>query len=590
MGPSRGGTSSSTHVPTGTRSQSETLGFVLVVSMVILGSLTVVALGANALGQAEQGMSDERAETALTQFDSKAGLVALGQSDSQTVAFATDSGEQFEVHEGEGWISVEVENRTDSTNDFTVIDQEPLGTVKYRTDGDQMAYQGGGVWKATDDGGQMVSPPEFHYRNGTLTLPAVNVTGDAVLGNRAQITREGEVRQFPSETISQTNPLDDHVVTVTVQSEYYRGWGGYFEERTEGEVEYDHGAEEVTLTLLSPMGEEPVAAAVGSTAGDGDFTMQGNSAVTDSYNSTAGEYSATQSSNGNVTVAGDFDISGGSTVKGTVKTGGSFSCSGNSEVTGEIFWTDTFSAAGACSTGSDDKIDGVDGISPVSRFVNITVDDIEAQNDNGDTGVISGNQIADTSVNLDAGEYYVDDFTLSSSEELVIETDINETTRIAVAKYVKLEDDADISIQGNGRVELFVRGNDTTGGNHVLVQDGNEITTTDTAVENSSQFWVYGRENMQTKLGNTGGSSSVLEGVIYAPTSANGDSKVDIPDTEVYGGIVAGQVVMEGAGGQDSAVHFDTSLDEVETLPPSTRVVTVQYLHVSVNRIHIESA
>ena len=559
--------------------------------MVILGSVAVVSLGANALGQAEQGMSDERAETALTQFDSKAGLVALGQSDSQTVAFATDSGEQFEVHEGDGWITVEVENRTDGST-FSVIDEEPLGAVTYRTDGDQMAYQGGGVWKATGDGGQMVSPPEFHYRNGTLTLPAVNVTGDTFLGNRAQITRQGEEPKFPNDVHPKTNPLDDHVVTVTVQSEYYRGWGEYFEERTDGEVEYDHAAETVTLTLLSPMGEEPVSAAVGSTAGDGDFEMQGNSAVTDSYNSTQGDYSSTVSSDGNVTVAGDFDISGGSSVNGAVKTGGDFSCTGNTDVTGMVFWTDSYNAQPNCSTGGEEQIDGVDGVSPISRFVNITVDDIEANNDNGATAVISGNQIVDTSVPLDSGEYYLDDFTVPGGDELVIQSDADETTRIAVADYVELGNDADISIEGSGRVEVFVRGNDTANadGDHMLVQDGNDVTTTDTAVENASQFWVYGREDMQIQMGDSGGSSSVFEGVVYAPTSVNGESKVDIPDTEVYGGVVAGNVIMQGAGGQNSAVHFDKSLDQVETLPPSTRVVTVQYLHVSVNRIRVESA
>ncbi len=86
----------------------------------------------------------------------------------------------------------------------------------------------------------MVSPPEFHYRDATLTLPLVTVSGSGTIRDRASITHNRTTSHFPNTTRNAnfTNPLEDGKVNVTLQSEYYRAWGGYFEERTDGDVTY----------------------------------------------------------------------------------------------------------------------------------------------------------------------------------------------------------------------------------------------------------------------------------------------------------------------------------------------------------------
>ncbi|MEF8979193.1 MAG: hypothetical protein V5A39_10015, partial [Haloarculaceae archaeon] len=88
----------------GSRGQSELIGVILVFGLMIVGAVVVVALGASAVGDSQDRLSEQRAEKAMTQFDSKAALVALGSSDVQQVSFGTDRASNFEVQDGEGWM------------------------------------------------------------------------------------------------------------------------------------------------------------------------------------------------------------------------------------------------------------------------------------------------------------------------------------------------------------------------------------------------------------------------------------------------------------------------------------------------------
>jgi hypothetical protein len=103
----------------------------------------------------------------------------------------------------------------------------------------------------------MVSPPEFHYREETLTMPLVTVTGSGTISDSATITRTSTQQYFPNTDLDPDyeNPLEAKNLVVTVQSEHYEAWGTYFEERTEGTVSYDHPNEEVTIELVPPFDE-----------------------------------------------------------------------------------------------------------------------------------------------------------------------------------------------------------------------------------------------------------------------------------------------------------------------------------------------
>lgn len=206
------------------RGQSETIGVVLLLAITVLGMGVVVAVGTGALETAQQSTAVDRSAQSMSLLDARTALVALGRADSQSVSLAGSAEGRYEVKPDTGRITVTRETNT-STTEYA---NTTLGSVVYENGDRTIAYQGGGVWKSYDEGSTMVSPPEFNYQDATLTLPIVRVGGgsSAVSGGPTAKVRanSGETDRavFPNETLS--NPLSNGTVTVTVHSEYYRGW------------------------------------------------------------------------------------------------------------------------------------------------------------------------------------------------------------------------------------------------------------------------------------------------------------------------------------------------------------------------------
>ncbi len=596
------------------RAQMGPIGLTLVFGFVLVGSILVIAFGLSALSGTEDTLNEDRAEKTLTQFDSKAALVALGNTDSQKVSFPSGSTE-YEVREGDGWMKVTINNISNSKSGKTMVNQS-MGSIVYETEGGEIAYQGGGVWRSTSNNTRMVSPPEFHFRNGTLTLPAVNVTGDDSLSNSATIRHEetiGNVSKLPGSEYSRnefTNPLTNHEVKVIVQSDYYKGWGSYFEERTEGEVAYNHERKIANLTLKSPVGKRIVSNAIAATATGGNFDISGNGAKTDSYNSSQGPYSLTQGDNGNITIGGSFEASGGAQVDGNVKAGGDFSITGNTEVNGDVKTGGDFTCSSGSSRVYGDLVyagtaatrkfcpDGsqetgsveVEGESPINNLVESTVTEAETSNDNAGTPA-DGHAIDFTSntATLTAGTYHVDRLEVDDGETLFLDTS-GGTVTITVDEYALLDGDASIEILGDGRAEVYVRGEATVDGtNHFkLANQGSSTPAIKTPgpAENSSQFWVYGKDDLHVEIqGSGGGQSSRFVGVIYAPAGSSGTSTAYMSAGEVFGGVIVGDAEVDQGGN----VHFDKILNDRRAVPKDTKVIKITYLHVSVNRIEVTS-
>lgn len=228
---------------TGARGQSSTIGFVLLIVLTVAGAGAIVGLGGQALEDTRSASTVDRVENAMTQFDSRASMVALGDASGQRVRFGGGGDGTYSVDEDAGWIRVTHRNYT-AGNDYEVYN-ESLGAVRYTNDGTTVAYQGGGVWRSDGDGSVMVSPPEVTYRRATLTLPVIRTMGDGGAGGSptASVRSEGPTRSiYPNESLSypdgrsHLNPVRNGTVKLTVHSEFYEAWGRYFDTRTEGNV------------------------------------------------------------------------------------------------------------------------------------------------------------------------------------------------------------------------------------------------------------------------------------------------------------------------------------------------------------------
>jgi hypothetical protein len=546
----------------------------------------VLVVGLDSTDESTRQAEVERAEQTLTQFDSKSAMVALGRTDRQRVELGQTNSGSYTVREDSGWMRVTLTNR--SSNATTTLLNATLGALVYEGADTTVGYQGGGVWKQTGGRTTMVSPPEFHYRNATLTLPVVVVEGSQTISGEAVVSeRNTTERVFPNATTNEnfTNPLENNQIEVTVHSDYYEGWGTYFKQRTQGSVAYDHDRERTTVTLETPTAARSVQNALAATAAGGEIRISGTGARTDSYSSLeGGTYDSTAGSNGSIVTAGDVYVGGDGRVNGTVVSGKSVQITGNGDVDGDVFYTTSEKIKEKNVKGTVERIDGVESSNAVDSFVTSRVDEVESDNNNTETSVISGEELDFSgTTTLDPGSYYVENLTVDNGDTLVLDTE-DENLTIAVENYVRIEDNSTIEAQGDGRVNIFVGGNNSdpvSNDDFTIATSGGEVQVPE---QNSTMLWVYGKSDFEASIDGSASSHQRFEGVFYAPGGATGGSSVYIKHGDVFGGVVAATVEVDQGG----AVHFDRALTNETVLPEGTKIIRITFLHVTINRVVIE--
>jgi len=590
----------------GTRAQSEVVGVVLVLGMVLMGATAVVVFGASAFADSQEGLATQRAEKAMTQLDSKAALVALGNTDVQSVSFAERGGEQYGVTNGTGWMNVSVQNTTDGSWENVT---QRLGSVTYDNGDDHIAYQGGGVWRSTGPGSVMVSPPEFHYRNGTLTLPIINVTGERALGGGAGVTHEETIDEFPNRNVAgRQNPMAEHRIWVEVQSDYYEAWGRYFADRTDGVVTYDHPDRTARLELVSPFGRRTVENAIAGLGSGGTFTLHGSAAntchggnVVDSYDSSVADYcSGSVGQNGDIVYAGDVDISTGSgsdDIRGNLVAGKEIQVgngNGKPQVYGNLNYTDACQdSVSACQNvvhgagHSVTQISGVAVTSSIDYHVDNIYDEVSADNDNaGEVNVSSAH--VDYSADgpsdeaaFGAGRYFLEEIDFGGGDTLILNTTDGDVT-VVVEESIDVAGNT-IEVEGENAAKIYVAG-DHGGTWDLDIDNGGEVTVPG---DNATRVRVYGRSDFQMRMEGSGGSNEAkFVGVVYAPPGASGTSSIEMNHAELFGGVILSDTDIGNNGGGGS-IHYDEALSGRQIITRSARVVKVTYLHVTVNRVFV---
>lgn len=233
----------------GTRGQSGPIALILIFAIVITGVTIAVAMGATELSDSQDQLRISTAEKAMTQMDAEISRVALGGSRSTEIELPSHRAANYEVRSDQGRMNVSYE--TDSGR--KTILNTTMGAVVYSGEGNtEIAYQGGGIWRRSTAGGSVpVSPPELHYREGTLTLPLVTIQNNATVQNTAVLTSNNTTQYYP--TASNKNPLEGKSVTVEVTSRYHDAWYSYLQTRTDGDVQHYPGEDRVVLTLTVPV-------------------------------------------------------------------------------------------------------------------------------------------------------------------------------------------------------------------------------------------------------------------------------------------------------------------------------------------------
>mgnify|MGYP000498302323 CR=1 FL=1 len=565
----------------GSRGQSAPLGLALVFAVMIVSTTAVVALGADAITSTQTQLDVERTEKSLTELNSKTALVALGQTDVQQVSLPASSSSTYRIDENAGWMNVSYQNTTSGNR--TTVFNESMGEVAYHgSDETRLAYQGGGVWRSNGDGTSvMVSPPEFHYRDATLTLPLVTVSGSGAIRDSASITHNTSEQYWPNESAGATNPLESGTVEVSVKSEYYRAWGQYFETRTEGSVNYNHSSNRVTLELLVPATNPPVRGGIVAGTPGTSMTIK-NNAEADSYNSSEGPYNGfPDNSNSRIISAGDVDVENNAVIEGDLESGGDVQISNNGEIRGNLSYGGSASGGGYPGgvSGWSARNASVTAPDSVERLIDTRRSSISSSNDNADTSVDIDNSTntlenCASTCELTAGNYYLSEVTLDSSdsENLLIDTSAG-PVNVVVNGTVTIEQNQQIEVVGGNRVNVYIEGD-------YYQRNGAFVTVEDDKAPN---FWVYANPDADAEFNN----NAEFTGVLYGPNGPNNDG-ADITldnNAHVYGGVVGDVTFVSNNYG----IHYDEALQRTETTTVSQAIPSVTYVHVSTNDVNITS-
>lgn len=213
------------------------VGFVILVGIVAIGAMSLFVAGMALADAAQSDAEQQQAERSIGTLSQSVNQMAAGEFDSSEFAISGSEDASTYVDENTGYIEMWVENS--SGKEYLL--REDLGAYVYETDeGDQVAMQGGGVWKRNSEGqAVMVQPPEFQYRNEgepTLTYNHYRIMGDARdNGDTSGTVSKTDHRElYPNGTYS--NPVQQGSINFKIQSEYCQGWQEYFNERTNNAV------------------------------------------------------------------------------------------------------------------------------------------------------------------------------------------------------------------------------------------------------------------------------------------------------------------------------------------------------------------
>lgn len=172
------------------RAQSNTLGFILLFS-VLLASLGVVATaGVDTLESGRDVATSQNVEQSMVELAGAGTDVHRENVSVRTARMRLGNGQLRAGEETE--ITVEVGGNL-ATVGGTQVDGVTLQPITYGLDGRQVTYEGTAVVRQQDGGSVLVREPDFHLDpdGGVVVVPVVNTTSvgdiDSVGGGNAEV-------------------------------------------------------------------------------------------------------------------------------------------------------------------------------------------------------------------------------------------------------------------------------------------------------------------------------------------------------------------------------------------------------------------
>ncbi|WP_449289592.1 DUF7289 family protein [Natronobacterium lacisalsi] len=202
------------------RGQSTLIGLVLLIGMAAAISTSMLLVAGTTTADIQQDSEDERVESAF---------VELGQQ-LMTTSTESDVARSIDIDVGQDGAVVREDSGTINVSsealETTALEDLTIGTVEYEGDGGTtIAYEAGAVFRETGNETRVVSAPPIHYETetDTLTMPVTTITGEQELGTGDVRLEHAETEAFREATV-----VENDSVTITIESDYYRGWESFF--------------------------------------------------------------------------------------------------------------------------------------------------------------------------------------------------------------------------------------------------------------------------------------------------------------------------------------------------------------------------
>ncbi|WP_449289173.1 DUF7289 family protein [Natrialba taiwanensis] len=203
------------------RAQSSVLGIVLLIGMVAAGSIGVLLVAGEGIGQTEQQSEQERVEQAFVELSQQ--ISTATTNNDVTHGSNLEAGEHGAIaHHDSATYEIWAENNSGTT---TPIANGTIGTIEYDADdGTRLAYEGGAVFRETGTQTRVLSTPPINYdhRTNTLSFPVVELTE-----NKTIDSGDIAIEQASAYANSMNYIKDDHVF-IEIESEYCLGWEQHF--------------------------------------------------------------------------------------------------------------------------------------------------------------------------------------------------------------------------------------------------------------------------------------------------------------------------------------------------------------------------
>ncbi|WP_255191489.1 DUF7289 family protein [Natronobeatus ordinarius] len=199
------------------RGQTALLGLVLLIGIVAMASVGILLYASQSTADVQQETENERIEGAFVELSQTIG----------TTATTGDTIELIDFSAGEKGAVVKADTGEITIEGGTINETFRVGAIEYRgDDGTRIAYQAGGVFREAGNETQIVSAPPLHYDAAaeTFTFPIIKVEDEDRLD-----TGDVTISHQHTDPHRDASLVKDDTVTITITSEYYRGWAEYFE-------------------------------------------------------------------------------------------------------------------------------------------------------------------------------------------------------------------------------------------------------------------------------------------------------------------------------------------------------------------------